>query len=102
MSEELTKNQLMKREREYVEEAVKRNVGCARCNTQPSEFNPLTIDHIIPDFFLSQFGFDANRLWDEENIQVLCRRCNQFKSCKLDLANPKTKSLLLKYLALIP
>ena len=72
-----------------------------RCCNKCQRIEDLTIDHIVPDYLLEQFGIDIKRNYDPENLQVLCRRCNSFKANKLDFANPKTKSLLLKYIDLI-
>lgn len=67
---------------------------CSRCD----RISNLTIDHIIPKDWLKQFGVDVDREFDEDNLTVLCRTCNTFKGNRLDFADKKTKSLLLKYL----
>jgi len=53
-----------------------------------------TIDHIIPRSILRSFGMDVSEdLW-LDNLEVVCRPCNQFKAGDIDLKNPKTKGLL--------
>lgn len=70
---------------------------CNRCRRS----RELTTDHIIPQQLLAQMGFEVERMWDVQNMQILCRYCNVFKSNKLDFSNPLTKILLYKYLNLI-
>lgn len=71
---------------------------CKRCHKQ----DRLTLDHIVPISIVVMFGLARIETYgDIENLQVLCRGCNTFKGNRLDFANPKTKELLLKYLALV-
>ena len=70
---------------------------CPQCsNTYPL----LSVDHIVPHFMLEQLGLKDMAYDDEENLQILCRGCNGMKKGRLDMRNPKTFSLLEKYLAL--
>lgn len=62
------------------------------------ETQNLTVDHIVPMAILQDMGYDRDRYWDEENMQVLCMRCNKYKNNRLDFSNKKTKPILLKYL----
>jgi 5-methylcytosine-specific restriction endonuclease McrA len=57
----------------------------------------LTVDHIVPVSFLQQIGFHEAIQEDDENFSMLCRTCNTFKGGRIDLANPRTKPLLKKY-----
>lgn len=92
-----TKAEFLKRRQYWWDEQMSRQAVCNRCRRA----RELTLDHIVPQQILLMFGFDIERMWDEENYQVLCRFCNVFKGNRLDFNNPKTKPLLLKYLALI-
>lgn len=58
----------------------------------------LTIDHIIPAAFLKMLALEWYIDNDEENFQVLCKRCNGNKGSLLDHTHPKTDQLLLKYI----
>lgn len=64
------------------------------------ETRHLTIDHIVPAFMLWQMCLDKNEvLYNfDENFQILCRYCNQMKSARLDMRNPKTYEVLNKVL----
>lgn len=74
---------------------IKTQGKCEKC---PATDN-LTLDHIIPKTMLLDMGFEPDgQDFDEENFSCLCRRCNMFKSNRLDFSNPKTKKLLLKYI----
>ena len=72
-------------------------VVCKRCGTQ----NDLTLDHIVPVNWLEQLMLPVGDLFDEENLEILCVKCNRFKGGRLDLAHPKTKELLLKFVSKI-
>ena len=63
---------------------------CIKCGS----IEGLTLDHIVPIEILSQF-IDEDRVFNENWYQILCYKCNRFKSSKLDLVNPKTKEILL-------
>jgi 5-methylcytosine-specific restriction endonuclease McrA len=58
----------------------------------------LTVDHIIPVFFLQQLGLDEEAVNDEENMEDLCVLCNRYKGGRIDMRNPKTIPLLKKYI----
>lgn len=67
---------------------------CARCG----DTQELTIDHIIPvGMLLNSFGAKKEETYDYDNFQALCRRCNTAKGGWMDVSNPKTKPLLIKY-----
>ena len=68
-------------------------VTCIKCPI-PAD----TVDHIIPEQLLIQFGIDTRTHFDEENLSPMCRRCNGYKSYRLDFTIPQTKALLLKYI----
>jgi 5-methylcytosine-specific restriction endonuclease McrA len=97
--ENLTKSQV------YAFEEKLRQAGegqpCPRCNKIMAKdghvFMP-TVDHIVPETLLRMFGVDPRKMLMEENLIVICRRCNNFKSNQLDFANPATKKVLLELL----
>ena len=92
--ETFTKNQVWTLEKKYLEYLIKTIGKCERCG----RIDRLTIDHIIPKLLLAQLGVDIEREFDEENLQLYCYACNQYKNYRLDFAIPKTKELLLKYI----
>lgn len=92
-----TKAEYLKRRQYWWDEQMNKSAVCNRCRRS----RELTLDHIVPQQILIMFGFDTERMWDEENYQVLCRFCNTFKGNRLDFNNPLTKPLIIKYLALI-
>lgn len=96
-----TRKEYTKFRQDYITNHVL-NGKCVRCGRIATEPNvQLTLDHIIPEMLLARMGIDVERWWDEDNIQILCRMCNVQKGNQLDFTNPKTKELLLKYLAKI-
>ena len=66
---------------------------CTRCG---QHYDCLTVDHIIPKGILEVISEDAV-YEDEENFELSCFACNRFKGMRIDLSNPKTKPLMLKY-----
>jgi hypothetical protein len=78
----------------FTETAKKNKTPCARCGRTEMQ----TCDHIVPASLCDQLGVDMDSELDEENFQVLCRPCNQYKANRLDFSIPKTKELLLKYI----
>ena len=89
-----SKAALRKKEHEWLDHCKMTVEPCEKCG---STLSP-TLDHIIPLDLIRQFGIDVGKWWDKENVQLLCRRCNQFKGNRLDFADKRTKELLLKYL----
>lgn len=93
---------VMKRKgKRYVEGAFAEVVArdgekCRRCG----KTEHLTLDHIIPVSLLRQLiGQDNESKYEDlENLEILCRRCNLFKANQVDMTNPKSKPLLLKYI----
>jgi len=92
----LTKNRVILMEQGWL--VTHKNDGCQKCQAQDEP----TLDHIIPIDLLRALGMDPEHMYDEENFQVLCRRCNHFKGRNLDHTNPKTKVLLRKYVDVFP
>jgi 5-methylcytosine-specific restriction endonuclease McrA len=90
----LTHKEKIKLEQEWFKNNNKMCINCGRTEN-------LTIDHILPEWLLEQFGIPIKNHYDPDNLQCLCRICNTFKGNKLDFTNPKTKILLLKYLNLV-
>lgn len=97
------KKAVKRKGKKYVEQAYKEVVErdgakCKKCGATSA----LTLDHIVPVSLLRQLvGMDVHQKYDDiENMEILCRRCNLFKQNQLDMANPKTKPLLQKYLDL--
>jgi 5-methylcytosine-specific restriction endonuclease McrA len=58
----------------------------------------LTVDHIIPNSILKDFGVDPELHYDERNLRLLCKCCNSLKSNHLDFSDDRTKPLLLELL----
>jgi hypothetical protein len=69
---------------------------CRVCNleTDPRMF---TIDHLIPVKILEDLGL-LDMLWDEDNLGILCTKCNAKKGMTLDFVDPRTVPLLEKFL----
>lgn len=69
---------------------------CHKCNIQVRR---LTVDHIIPIHILSALdnAFDI-AVNDENNFQFLCEICNRIKSGSLNVRDPRTARLLVKYM----
>lgn len=68
---------------------------CAKCGRTTK----MTVDHIIPVMITDRLdeGYEIATN-DEENFQLLCRPCNTMKSGNIDITNPKTARLLVKYM----
>ncbi len=90
----LQKKAVIKLEQEWLAAQIAMGVTCRVCKSDKN----LTYDHIIPRMILSMFGYETERYFNEDNSTVLCRRCNNFKSARLDFSFPKTKELLQKFL----
>lgn len=71
----------------------KKSGECARCHKDTQ----LSVEHIIPVYFLEQLGLQDEALNDDENFEYFCFPCNRFKGSRIDIAHPKTKILLTKY-----
>jgi hypothetical protein len=67
---------------------------CGKCG---KEFNSLSVEHIIPQYILQQLGLVEEVYEDEENFDLYCLGCNRFKGGRIDMAHPKTVTLLKKY-----
>lgn len=78
---------------------IEEGAKCLKCGKGDEAI--LSVDHIVPKFIIVHFGLDADIIFDEDNLQVLCRRCNQFKGARLEFSNPKTRELLIKYVNMI-
>lgn len=64
---------------------------CGRCGKTTN----LTVDHIIPSQFIRTLDSTGELIFEwEDNFQMLCYACNQFKANALDNLNPKTIPLL--------
>ena len=80
----------------WLDEQITSGVTCQKCGLGNEAI--LTVDHIVPRSIIDLFGLFADTMFDEENLQVYCKRCNHFKASRLDFTNQKTKQLLLKYI----
>mgnify|MGYP001568265223 FL=1 len=73
-------------------------VICVKCGAMN---RPMTIDHIVPIFFIDSFDLTGTAKYeDEDNFQILCRPCNILKAGRFDLTNRKTIPIIKKYLKL--
>jgi hypothetical protein len=73
-----------------------RGARCEKCGRVEN----LTIDHIVPQMWLEQFGVSRIDSFErQELLQLLCKPCNALKSCRVDWENPKTKPILLQLIA---
>jgi len=77
---------------EWQQKALQGGV-CSTCNRR---FDVLTVDHIIPQSIVQVIDPEAV-YEDEENFMLVCAACNRFKAGRIDIKNPKTKELLIKY-----
>lgn len=85
--------------RETLQKLIKeRGNYCSNCNANGEE-NKLTLDHIIPKRVLLDMGLDEY-YEDEDNLEILCAKCNGQKGSQLDFSNPRTIPLLEKYIGL--
>lgn len=64
---------------------------CCRCGSTKN----LTKDHIIPTSFYGKLAL-PDMFNDPENLQTMCKDCNQLKGSLIDHKNPKTYFLLKK------
>ena len=95
---ELNFNEKLLLEMSYRKHLISIEGKCRKCH----HTERLTLDHIIPLMLLEMMGFDKTLHFDEDNLSLLCKRCNMFKSNKLDFTDERTKPLLQKYLDLVP
>ena len=59
----------------------------------------LSVDHIIPVYILDCLDDTGEAKYEwEDNFELLCVPCNNFKGAKLDKMNLKTKRLLMELL----
>lgn len=77
------------------------DVETSKCEDCGRRHN-LSVEHIIPLRIMQNMGIDERDMDNPpENWRVLCRICNAQKSGNLDFNEPRTKYLLLKYIALV-
>ena len=70
------------------------NGTCVKCGYE----GRMTVDHIIPVTIIEVIDRTGRAVVnDEDNFQYLYGACNAMKSNRIDIQNPKTKELLLKY-----
>lgn len=70
---------------------------CAKCK----ELRELTVDHIFPASLLVMWGLNEYTWLDEENLELICRKCNILKKSRFDFHNPKTLPLIRKYMRIL-
>lgn len=70
---------------------IPKGAKCQRCGAK--EY--LTKDHIIPQALLRILC--VAKLYESENLQILCDACNKLKANALDPQNPQTMRLFRKY-----
>jgi 5-methylcytosine-specific restriction endonuclease McrA len=85
--------------RETLRRLIKnRGKKCETCNISGDD-DKLTLDHIIPKKMLLDMGLEEYYT-DEDNLQILCSKCNGKKGSQLDFNNSKTIPLLEKYISM--
>lgn len=85
--------------RETLQKLIKeRGDQCSYCQVDGNK-EKLTLDHIIPKKMLLDMGLD-DFYDDEDNLEILCSKCNSYKGSQLDFSNAKTIVLLQKYINL--
>lgn len=93
--ETLSRNQVLAYEDKLRQSGV--GIPCQDCNRIMSNgFSDISasVDHIVPRNIVEMFGIDCTtNLW-VDNLRVICRRCNMFKSNRLDFKEKRTKQLL--------
>lgn len=82
---------------EWQEKNKRNKQACPKCG----RIEEMTVEHIIPVRLMLELGLDEEAKNDEENFELLCYRCNRFKGGRIELAHPKTKELLQKYINLL-
>ncbi len=68
-----------------------RNI-CEKCGD--AHITSLTIDHIVPMSILLLAGIPLEETYDDRFITILCRKCNQYKSNRIDFIDIRTKNIL--------
>jgi len=63
------------------------------CQHVRDKNNPLTVDHLVPKVIFNSFGFPDDYNHDD-NLIILCNRCNTEKGALLDPRFEQTKILL--------
>lgn len=92
--EKLSRNIRIAKEQAIFKDLLETEKECQNC---PRTEN-LTLDHIVPEEILRNFGVDVEREIIEGNYQLLCRTCNSFKGNRLDFSNSSTKEIIIKLL----
>lgn len=72
--------------------------GQKKCSCGEDRIERLTVDHIVPQNILKNFGLSLEEMFELKFLQIMCRQCNSIKAGQLDFKNPKTKELLLDLL----
>jgi len=76
-----------------------RNIGLVQECSKCKRVTRVTVDHIIPFCILNRLDDGAEiSVNDVENFELLCVPCNSMKSGNIDITNPKTARLLVKYM----
>ena len=90
----LSKKIKIAKEHAIFKDLIAKSPKCRKCGRAER----LTLDHIIPEKILRDFGIDTAVEMLENNYQILCQFCNRFKSDRLDFSIPETKEILLELL----
>jgi len=69
---------------------------CGMCR----QHRELTVDHIFPASLLIAWGI-PEYTDDGDNLQLICAACQILKKARFDFHNPKTISLIEKYIGKI-
>lgn len=80
----------LRKDIEDQEKGERDDLECAKCGLKKY----LTVDHIIPQFFLLNLCLEDEIYNFAENFEILCKFCNQEKAHKINIRHPKTFYLL--------
>lgn len=78
---------------QWQQRAREQDLSCARCG----RFGLMTVDHIVPVFFLEALGLRFESYEHDWNFQYLCRACNSLKRSGFDFTNKTTIINLRRY-----
>lgn len=63
---------------------------CLRCDA----IGPVTEDHVIPDWFVKRLGNFGVKAPKENEIHMVCPKCNSNKGGKIDFSHNMSRELV--------